>query len=790
MNWGDLTIGKKIAFGFGIVIILLIALGYLSFSGVGSIVKNASEVIEGKALDGQMAQKEVDHLNWIGEVNALLTDASITQLDVQTDHTKCAFGKWLYGPERKAAEKLIPSLAPLFREIEKPHKHLHDSAIEIKDVFSPADPHLPGFIAEKISDHLSWASSIQHAILENEKHIDVQTDHTLCAFGKWLHSDAARKAASADAKLSAILENIKAPHKRLHDSAKKIQQVYRQIHPGLDSIFHQRLDDHRKWAASVAHSLIADKPVTVEMDPDQCGLGKWLNSPEVKTTLAADPWYRKFLSRIKAPHEALHDTASAINRAIRNNNPAQARKIFSNETQKHLGTVSDLITEAIDHENTLLAGRNEAIRILKKESFVELEKTKDLLEQLKTRAEDRLNGYYQAAEIYADKTTPNLKIVQELLNRLRGEVENNMLTDEAMLKAASATKRNVAIIAAIAIVAGLLLSFVIATGIIKALNRITHGLSEGADQVASAASEVSSSSQAIAAGASQQAASIEETSASMEEMSSMTRRNAQNASHADGLMREANATVNQANHSMTELTRSMDEISKASDETSKIIKTIDEIAFQTNLLALNAAVEAARAGEAGAGFAVVADEVRNLAIRAAEAAKNTAELIDGTVSKISTGTQIVASTNESFHNVAESSEKVGSLIGEISEASDEQSKGIEQVNVAVSEMDKIVQQNAASAEETASASEEMNAQAEQLKDYVMDLVRMVQGDKGRTSGPDRRRQISGKQVTSISSGRTLPGPAKSHATHKLTIRSKEIRPDQVIPFDDDDFKDF
>ncbi len=170
-----------------------------------------------------------------------------------------------------------------------------------------------------------------------------------------------------------------------------------------------------------------------------------------------------------------------------------------------------------------------------------------------------------------------------------------------------------------------------------------------------ASGQVSSASQQLAAGSSEQAASIEETSSSLEEMSSMTSQNADNAGCADNLMKEVNQVVGQANASMTELTTSMAHISQASEETSKIIKTIDEIAFQTNLLALNAAVEAARAGEAGAGFAVVADEVRNLAMRAADAAKNTADLIEGTVKKVSDGSDLVTKTNDAFTLVAGSS---------------------------------------------------------------------------------------------------------------------------------------
>jgi methyl-accepting chemotaxis protein len=210
----------------------------------------------------------------------------------------------------------------------------------------------------------------------------------------------------------------------------------------------------------------------------------------------------------------------------------------------------------------------------------------------------------------------------------------------------------------------------------------------------------------------------------------MTRQNADNATQADSLMKNANATVEKANTSMGRMTVSMQEITKASEETSKIIKTIDEIAFQTNLLALNAAVEAARAGEAGAGFAVVADEVRNLAMRAADAAKNTAGLIEGTVKKVQEGAELVGTTNEAFSEVAANSGKVGQLVGEIAAASSEQAQGITQVNQAVGDMDKVTQQNAASAEESASASEEMSAQAESMKQFVGQLVALVRGANG------------------------------------------------------------
>jgi methyl-accepting chemotaxis protein len=272
----------------------------------------------------------------------------------------------------------------------------------------------------------------------------------------------------------------------------------------------------------------------------------------------------------------------------------------------------------------------------------------------------------------------------------------------------------------------------------------------------------------------------------------MTRQNANNAGQAHALIKEAAASVQTASASMSELTSSMSDILKASDETSKIIKTIDEIAFQTNLLALNAAVEAARAGEAGAGFAVVADEVRNLAMRAADAAKNTAALIEGTVKKVTDGTALVKTTNDAFREVAASAAKVGELVAEIAAASTEQAQGIEQVNIAVTEMDKVTQQNAATAEESASASEELNAQAEEMKSFVAELSAVVGGKVVVSTGGLGAVR---RQKTAIPA-RQAPAKALSvvrkSSTGKIPMfrRSREVHPNDFIPMDHDDFKDF
>ncbi len=282
----------------------------------------------------------------------------------------------------------------------------------------------------------------------------------------------------------------------------------------------------------------------------------------------------------------------------------------------------------------------------------------------------------------------------------------------------------------IAVIVGIILALIITAHISRPIRRATSELSDASFQLEMASQEVSSSSQSLAEVASQQAAALEEISSSLEEMSSMTKQNADNAKRADSYMKEAHRVVDEANRMMETLTSYMNEISETSKETFKIVKTIDEIAFQTNLLALNAAVEAARAGEAGAGFAVVADEVRALALRTAEAAKNTATLIEETVGKIRQGTQLTSTTHDSFSKVVNAINKVADLMGEINAASNEQAEGIEQINKALSEMDKAIQQTAANAEESAAASEELNAQAAQMKNMVAELVNLVGTSSG------------------------------------------------------------
>ena len=281
------------------------------------------------------------------------------------------------------------------------------------------------------------------------------------------------------------------------------------------------------------------------------------------------------------------------------------------------------------------------------------------------------------------------------------------------------------------LVAAFLIWFFVARMLAGRINHLSGSLMLSSGQIASASGRLFQSSRSLSEGAGEQAAALEETTASLEEMSSMNKQNAENSNQANRIMNENKIIAKEASDSMVRMSKSMEDISNASEETSKIIKTIDEIAFQTNLLALNAAVEAARAGEAGAGFAVVADEVRSLALRAAEAARNTSTLIAATAKKVSEGSQLVNDTNEAFSRLAASADKAAEFIGEIAAASNEQSQGIEQVAKAASEMDKVVQQNAIGAQDTAAGADDMKAEAGRMKTLVIELMHLVEGTRGK-----------------------------------------------------------
>jgi len=350
------------------------------------------------------------------------------------------------------------------------------------------------------------------------------------------------------------------------------------------------------------------------------------------------------------------------------------------------------------------------------DKFAETGDERHLQEAKKIGAADE-NDIYNAS-------VANLEVMIE--NELDRTAQTMAADDAAHARAKLMTTTGMVV----GVVLAALIAFFLTRSITQPLERVISNLTAGAEQVYSASSQVASASQQLAQGSSIQAANLEEASSSLEEMAGMTRSGAKGSLEADRTAREAHAAASSSVEAMEDMGSAIDRIKASSDATARVIKSIDEIAFQTNLLALNAAVEAARAGEAGKGFAVVAEEVRSLARRSAEAAKNTADLIESSQTSAAQGVRASAQVSESLASILESVGNVTQLIGTIAVASEEQAAGIEQVNASVAQMDRVTQGNAATAEESASASEELSAQARDLNMMVAELIRTVRGDQG------------------------------------------------------------
>ncbi|MBF0341583.1 MAG: CZB domain-containing protein [Magnetococcales bacterium] len=305
--WNNMSLGKKILTGIGLVLILLMGVSGWSLKGISGMLDDGMEVVAGNKLRGELLQREVDHLNWANKVGAYINDEKATEMGVQLDHTQCAFGKWYYGEGRTHAESLVPDLKPVLASVEEPHKQLHATAAKINQVFHRADPRLPEFLTQREVDHLVWSGKVQDAILQSQKDLTVQLDPTKCGLGKFMYGDEGKKMRAADTELARMLDEIEPDHRTLHQEGEAIKKA---LMAG-------------DFAAAAKHYQEKVIPALTK----------------VRATLA------------KMQERARQNLAGK----------AQAEKIFSEETQVHLASVkklfhdmNDITKERILSENQML----------------------------------------------------------------------------------------------------------------------------------------------------------------------------------------------------------------------------------------------------------------------------------------------------------------------------------------------------------------------------------------------------------------------------------------------------
>ena len=514
--------------------------------------------------------------------------------------------------------------------------------------------------------------------------------------------------------------------------------------------------DHYAVELNVAALLLNNQDFSGGDDATACNFGRWL-----ATFSTSNRDIRSILTQIRGNHDRFHLAVSQIREAMQAGNRAQAQRIFEDVMRPAARGVFDSFYQLITMAEEANALRDQMTEMVLGVMYQEAHEAMDILDRL-TAINDEIAHEAMALAASDGLQVRSVAIIGMVTGTLLAMVLGLLLTRAitqpvgrvvAMLNEMSKGRLNTRLnmdskdeIGQMAktmdefadnlqnqVVSSLQklsqgdLTFetkphdeqdVIGNALVKTnedLNRIVGEILAATEQIAAGSSQVSSSSQSLSQGATESAASLEEITSSMTEMASQTKLNAENSTQANQLAGEARQAAETGSQQMQKMMAAMAEINEAGQNISKIIKVIDEIAFQTNLLALNAAVEAARAGRHGKGFAVVAEEVRNLAARSAKAAKETAELIEGSVAKTANGTEIATQTSESLKEIVTAITKATDLVGEIAAASNEQAQGISQVNEGLSQIDQVTQTNTANAEEGAAAAEELSSQADHLR---------------------------------------------------------------------------
>jgi len=570
------------------------------------------------------------------------------------------------------------------------------------------------------------------------------------------------------------------------------------------------LNAHYVWRHGITMAVFTESDFTGSLDPNTCALGRWLESDEAKSV--TDPVVLDLLKRVEDPHHYIHTEASVVIGYIEAGDLSAAEDMLMSTLLPRTQEVISLLTEVQERFNVMAEEESQQIADLQIVFIIIIvsliavsvaisiflalyisgliAKPLNVLSAFMKRAGTTGDISLSKDDIEnIDKFARNKDEIGQTIGNAAKFIEHIIKTSDELESVAEGD---------LTVHIGILSDKdILGTSIqntVSKLNDMFGEINAATRQVSTGSKQIADGAQALASGSTQQTATVEALSASISEINVTAQESHRTATTALNDVQESGKQMDVCTDQMGQMTAAMRTIGEKSKGILSATKLIDDIAFQTNILALNAAVEAARAGEAGKGFAVVAEEVRNLAMRSAEAARNTAEMIGESVKNADSGVQITKDVAKALEKTVERAGKVSDLINEIAAASNEQSQGVEQINTAVAQMNHVTQQNAANSEESASAAEELSSQATELENMVGTF--RLSGAHGYAGGTLKIAHQSPKQQTKVhmavftSADRRVSGTMPAVSSARATRAMRAVRSEDAIPLDDDEQIEF
>ena len=717
MKWNNLSIGKKLVIGFSTMLILMAIIIFLSFTGIGNIVGNADDVISGNKLIKEISLIEVDLLNWVYKVNSQLTDEKVTKLEIETYDHKCEIGLWLYGKGRAEAVKLVPSLAPLFKELEEPHARMHASVQEIDTILRQGNLQLGNFLRRIKADHQAWMHRIKDVFLDESKNTlnNVQTDPRQCILGKWMYSDETLELRRTNTEFDELLKNLEKPHQRMHSSAADIQKFLdsgdrlgaisyyermtvpysRKVIEQIDSIL--KWNDEKEAGFKDANKIYANVtlPVLQRTLTILSNIKKNAQSniitDEAMVKAAQDTKRNVSIIGIAAILISIFLTI-VITKAI--TGPIVAIANTFRKVAEDRDLTLKVPVKSSDEIGNMASALNSLLQFLE-ESFKQVNKVAGSVASNANKVFERASKNKQRAETELKELMKSVDIITQM-KKTAGNVSEASLAQKD-----AAMKTNMTI--------GKLLTSM------DQVSASAARQNEEAAKTAQRVQEMGEIGEKVAHTAAAQNEMVIEVSVAVNSMDTAVQAMSNAVSQASEQSNVAQEAVTEGSKSIETTIDGMQAIAQSSEQISEIIDVITEISEQTNLLALNAAIEAARAGTHGKGFAVVADEVGKLAQRSSEAAREITQLIKDSTARVIDGTKLSEESRQALSKINEGVRINMQAIGDIQTTSEVMAAGTRKVQELMEELK-------STAEEIGTMAQEQEPRRETAENALASLV--------------------------------------------------------------------